>query len=154
SLPIGPGVPYIVANAVGFGRFASATLALILLFAAFLTPQNVRFLIKSSGLAFIYGMALGTVVSQLVAPMQLFWHVRSARPLTDVTFAAVEALLKPVLPNVTSDRIHYHVGTPSFRVEIGNPCSGFEGMGMILVFSLAWIWFLRREIRFPHAFSL
>jgi exosortase E/protease (VPEID-CTERM system) len=68
-----------------------------------------------------------------------------------VTFDFVHLLLRNVLPDVVADRAKLVIGTPRFAVEIAGPCSGFEGLGMILVFGLLWLWFFRKEIRFPQA---
>src|SRR5262249_23477862 len=48
----------------------------------------------------------------------------------------------------------FSIGTPGFHVEIAPECSGYEGMGLILALSGAWLWFLRREWRFPNALWL
>jgi exosortase E/protease (VPEID-CTERM system) len=53
---------------------------------------------------------------------------------------------------VVADRAKLAIGTPRFTVEILGGCSGFEGLGMVLVFGLCWLWFCRKEIRFPQAF--
>ena len=46
------------------------------------------------------------------------------------------------------------IGTTAFHVEIAPQCSGYEGMGLMLAFSSAWLWFFRRQWRFPQAFLL
>jgi exosortase/archaeosortase family protein len=46
------------------------------------------------------------------------------------------------------------IGTPRFSVSVGAPCSGIEGLGLVLVFTIVWLWFFRRENRFPHALLL
>ena len=33
-------------------------------------------------------------------------------------------------------------------------CSGYEGIGLILAFTAGWLWFFRREWRFPRALLL
>jgi len=42
----------------------------------------------------------------------------------------------------------------SFSVSIAAPCSGLEGMGLMLVFGIGWLWLFRRECRFPQALLL
>jgi exosortase/archaeosortase family protein len=46
------------------------------------------------------------------------------------------------------------LGTSTFKIEIAPSCSGYEGIGLILVFLLAFFRFFRRELRFPQAFLL
>jgi exosortase E/protease (VPEID-CTERM system) len=36
-------------------------------------------------------------------------------------------------------------------VIINPECSGFEGVGLMLVFTVVWLWFFHRECRFPQA---
>jgi exosortase/archaeosortase family protein len=76
--------------------------------------------------------------------------------LTDLTILYVGFLLRLTLPAVTVDGPGRgtKVGSGDFVVEIGNQCCGFEGLGLILVFSLVWLFFLRKEIRFPRSLIL
>jgi exosortase E/protease (VPEID-CTERM system) len=46
------------------------------------------------------------------------------------------------------------LGTKKFSVYIASSCSGYEGMGLTLAFSIAWLAWFRREYRFPHALLL
>jgi exosortase E/protease (VPEID-CTERM system) len=46
------------------------------------------------------------------------------------------------------------LGTPAFSVEIAPECSGYEGIGLILVFLSLYLFFFRRELRFPLALAL
>jgi exosortase E/protease (VPEID-CTERM system) len=46
------------------------------------------------------------------------------------------------------------IGTPLFQVMILPWCAGFEGTALMLVFSIAWLSFFRREFRFPQALLL
>jgi len=46
------------------------------------------------------------------------------------------------------------VGTDSFAVEIAWQCSGYEGIGLVWAFLGAYIWFFRRQLRFPQAWLL
>jgi exosortase E/protease (VPEID-CTERM system) len=43
------------------------------------------------------------------------------------------------------------LGTNRFVVMIADVCSGIEGVGLMLVFSVSWLWFFRREYYFPRA---
>src|SRR5262249_43111237 len=38
-----------------------------------------------------------------------------------------------------------------FQVSIAPGCSGLEGMGLMLVFGVVWLWFFREDYRFPRA---
>ena len=40
-------------------------------------------------------------------------------------------------------------GTASFHVQIAPACSGYEGIGLILAFTAAWLWFFRPGSALP-----
>jgi exosortase E/protease (VPEID-CTERM system) len=46
------------------------------------------------------------------------------------------------------------VGTSHFKVVVAPVCSGFEGIGLITVFTVFWLVVFRRELRFPMALVL
>jgi len=46
------------------------------------------------------------------------------------------------------------MGSPDFQVWISAQCSGYEGLGLMLVFITASLWFHRAEWRFPRALAL
>ena len=52
--------------------------------------------------------------------------------------------------DLVSDLAKHHLGTPAFAVAIEEACSGYEGIGMILVFFSAYLWTFRERLRFPH----
>jgi len=90
-------------------------------------------------------------------PLQLLWIQSSSTNiylLQGFTFRCVQAVLAVLLPDLVVDSGPFVIGTPRFSVSVGAPCSGIEGLGLILVFTLLWLWFFRRETRFPRAFLL
>ena len=76
------------------------------------------------------------------------------RPMGRVTFWLVERLLGWFASGVTADPARMMIGTGSFRVEIADQCSGFEGAGLILAFGVVWLCLFRKECRFPQALLL
>jgi exosortase E/protease (VPEID-CTERM system) len=62
--------------------------------------------------------------------------------------------LLPILPGLLADPATRIVGTQRFAVEILEFCSGLEGMSLILVFMIAWLWYFRKEYRFPRVLLL
>ncbi len=76
------------------------------------------------------------------------------RPLHALTFRVVRSLLNLVLPQTVSQTAGFRVGTPEFSVGIDRACSGYEGIGLICVFLVAYLWYARRELRFPRALLL
>ena len=90
----------------------------------------------------------------LVHPLWSLWDESKWKPLTDATIDLAYLILKPILPDLAADHARLLFGTPRFTVQIGGACSGFEGAGLMLAFNLAWLWFLRRELRFPRVLLL
>src|SRR5712691_7902861 len=80
---------------------------------------------------------------------QEFWH-----PLAGATFWLVRHLLGVVYPD-----IHYHlpeklVGTATFEITIAPECSGYEGVGLVLLLLTLYLWLFRTHLRFPQAVLL
>jgi exosortase E/protease (VPEID-CTERM system) len=76
------------------------------------------------------------------------------RPASSLTFSAVSGLLKPWIASLLIDPSHLTLGARNFDIQIADECSGLEGIGLVLAFSSAWLWFSRREYRFPRALLL
>jgi exosortase E/protease (VPEID-CTERM system) len=74
--------------------------------------------------------------------------------LARATLAAVHQLLALVCAETVYLPEELVVGTPSFSVEIAEPCSGCEGIGLVWVLLAAYLWMCRRHLRFPEAFLL
>jgi exosortase E/protease (VPEID-CTERM system) len=89
---------------------------------------------------------LGTSLMQLA---QSLWT-----PSAMLTFDLVRRLLTPILPTLTADPATLVLGTKIFAVQIADVCSGLEGVGLILAFSGAWLFYFRREYIFPRALVL
>ncbi|HXS97801.1 MAG TPA: exosortase E/protease, VPEID-CTERM system [Candidatus Limnocylindrales bacterium] len=75
-------------------------------------------------------------------------------PLSGVTFSIVTAVLRLFVNPVVCHPATFTVGSARFSVQIAPECSGIEGMALMLAFSAAWLWFFRREWRFPNALLL
>jgi exosortase E/protease (VPEID-CTERM system) len=63
-------------------------------------------------------------------------------------------MLTPFVSKVVANPSTMILGTPRFEVAIAPQCSGYEGVGLMLAFGILWLWFFRKECRFPHALSL
>ncbi|MGP8247125.1 MAG: exosortase E/protease, VPEID-CTERM system [Bryobacteraceae bacterium] len=76
------------------------------------------------------------------------------RPASSLTFSVVSGLLKPWIAGLLIDPGQLTLGAHNFDIQIADECSGLEGIGLVLAFSSAWLWFSRREYRFPRALLL
>jgi exosortase E/protease (VPEID-CTERM system) len=72
-------------------------------------------------------------------------------PAARVTFSLVAMMLNPVVPYLYTNLATMTLGTNRFVVMIADVCSGIEGVGLMLVFSVSWLWFFRREYYLPRA---
>src|SRR5205085_8232632 len=60
-------------------------------------------------------------------------------PMGRLTFSMVEGLLRLFTPGVIADPVKMIIGTRTFKVEIAEQCSGFEGAGLMLAFGVVWL---------------
>ena len=48
----------------------------------------------------------------------------------------------------------FEFGTAHFAVDLAPECSGLDGIGLVGTFALAWLWWERKQLRFPRALLL
>ncbi len=82
------------------------------------------------------------------------WSERLWAPTAGLTFDLVRRLLLPIIPTLTADASTRVLTTDRFAVEITEVCSGLEGMGLMLAFTVAWLLYFRREYIFPRTLLL
>ena len=75
-------------------------------------------------------------------------------PLSAGTFSATTALLELFYSDVVVEPEHHLLGVGSFVVEIAAVCSGYEGIGLVIVFTGFYLVIFRQDFRFPHALVL
>ena len=85
---------------------------------------------------------------------QVFWSPVEASPLVRVTFWAVSNLIGLFTSDTVCRPEAAVLGTRGFSVSVEPRCSGYEGMGLILVFLGAYLAFCRRTYHFPRALLL
>lgn len=78
----------------------------------------------------------------------------SWQPLVEQTFRLSYFLLNIVYPEVVFEPANKILGTPSFQVEISPQCSGYEGIGLVIMFLSLYMWTFRNNLRFPNAYIL
>lgn len=77
---------------------------------------------------------------------QLLWA-----PAAAITFRLVSMVLRPLIPSLRTDASTLTLITDHFAVQVSEICSGLEGVGLMLAFCTAWLWYFRREYVFPRA---
>ncbi len=134
--------------------FLAGALGIVFAGCALISPPLWLVFSRATGWLWVYAVLAGAVVWKLATLFWFAWNHPLLQPLTDITFYLVQSLLRPFFSGIVADRATLDIGTQSFHVIIGPACSGFEGAGLILVFSLVWLWLFRRECRFPRALLL
>jgi exosortase E/protease (VPEID-CTERM system) len=122
---------------------------LVLWCAAVLPPRSWIPLARLGRGAILIGIVVGCLGWIAGRLTNLMWE-----PLSVGTFSTVARMLRLAGMEVVSRPKDFVIGTPGFRVRIAPQCSGYEGIGLIWVFLGAYVWFFRRELRFPRAFLL
>jgi exosortase E/protease (VPEID-CTERM system) len=64
------------------------------------------------------------------------------------------AMIRAVEPSAFLDAPAFTIGVGRFSVEIAPDCSGYEGIGLVLVFVAIHLWLWRANLRFPRALLL
>ena len=75
-------------------------------------------------------------------------------PLTASTLWGVDTILRMLGQTTIVEPAAARIGTGHFLVTILQGCSGLEGIGLMSVFVAGYLWFCRRELRFPAALIL
>jgi len=73
-------------------------------------------------------------------------------PLRGPTFLLVQWRLEAFGQDVVSQPANYVLGTQQFSVDLWPVCSGYTGIGLMGVFVGAYLWLLRRTLRFSQSF--
>ena len=139
------GGPYSFAL-LAIGWHACGLAAALALFAAFAPVRAWLDLLRQTGKLPVYALlpAAGALLAYQAS--QLLWA-----PAAALTFHLVQVLLRPICPDLQSDPSTYTVSAGHFAVQITEVCSGLEGVGLMLAFCSAWLWYFRREYIFPRA---
>ena len=138
-------------------RAGLAVAAVVCLALASLPRRRWFSLFRETGFLWLYAILAGAAALLLRSPLQSLWtgqHFALGRWLQTATFFAVEHLLSPILPGLDVDPASFIIATPNFAIFVAPACSGLEGLGLVLVFTLAWLAYARRELAFPRAFLL
>jgi exosortase E/protease (VPEID-CTERM system) len=112
---------------------------------------------RETKLLWLYSALVGILAWCLRFPFQSFWDSSSTAPgrvLQIATFHSVKVVLRIFLPNILVNPDTFTIGTPDFSIIVAEACSGLEGLGLVLVFTTIWLWYFRKESRFPQALLL
>jgi exosortase E/protease (VPEID-CTERM system) len=128
---------------------AFASLAVAAAFRAMASWSEWLRAARSLGELWIYALIAAAAATAAMHLVQGLW-----RPTARLTFYLVSRVLLPFIPTLQVDSTDLSLRTGKFDVLIADQCSGLEGLGLMLVFSCAWLLLFRREYRFPRALLL
>ena len=117
----------------------------------FIPPKTLRELLKSVDSAWIYAV--------LRQPSSRAGAGGGQQTFVE-THDRLDVRISPVASKPLGERGVVAVpatgtlGTQRFAVEIAPACSGLEGVGLMLIFSVLWLWCFRNDYRFPRALLL
>ncbi|WP_291010149.1 exosortase E/protease, VPEID-CTERM system [Hydrogenophaga sp.] len=75
-------------------------------------------------------------------------------PLSGATFDAATSVLHLFYADIVVDPQQRILGVGDFVVEIAAVCSGYEGIGLVLIFTGFYLIIFRQDFRFPQALLL
>jgi exosortase E/protease (VPEID-CTERM system) len=127
---------------------ALLALAIASFIAAFVEPAAWMRWLHRDPRAFAFGIVTG-VAGCFAAIAADHWRASSYW-----TLRVVERLLPLFGCKVEEDVPRLVIGTSQFKVYLAGGCSGLEGIGIVAVFLVAYLWFCRDDLRFPAAFAL
>ena len=105
----------------------------------------------------MYSIFTGVMAWCLRFPLQSFWNSSSTAPgrfLQVLAFHSVRAVLSFFLPDIYVNAATFTIGTPRFAIIVAEACSGLEGLGLVLAFTVIWLVYFRGENRYPQALLL
>ena len=128
---------------------ASAICSFFLLVAAMVPRAAIRPLGKPVARALASGLVVGLLALSAGAASSVLW-----RPMSRLTLEVVAFLLDLAGQEVVSIPEELVVGTPTYNVFVDQPCSGYEGIGLITVMLGFYLFYFRKSLRFPNALLL
>jgi len=117
--------------------------------AAILPPTAWWPLMRQNARPLCAGMAVGLAAWGLGLISSQLWV-----PLSEATFWTTQSLLSLFTSDLVCQTDDFLLGTSAFAVYISPECSGYEGIGLMLMFLGFYVWLFRKTLRFPHVWLL
>ncbi|TAK62447.1 exosortase E/protease, VPEID-CTERM system [Methylobacter sp.] len=149
SIPKSALIDTVRVNLAIVGWLLTGICALVSVLFSMTSPSCWRQFIHQQHKTLLASVVAGGLIWILGQVSQQAWQ-----PLANLTFWLSFYSLRMVYPEVVYDVSEKLLGTPSFQVLISPECSGYEGIGLIVVFLSIYIWVTRKELRFPQVYVL
>ncbi len=112
---------------------------------------------RATHLLWLYAVIAGVAAWILIEPSWTLWNkgdTASSHIMQTATFDAVRFVIRTVLPDVSAVAPTFTIENSRYSMEIAYSCSGMEGLGLVFAFTSIWLWYTRKECRFPQALLL
>jgi len=127
----------------------SAVGSFVLLLAAVVPPSAIRPLARPVARALAVGLVGGVLAMLAGEATSMLWP-----PMSRLTLEIVALLLMLTGHEVVGIPEELVIGTPTYEVFVDQPCSGYEGIGLITVMLGFYLFYFRKSLRFPNALLL
>jgi exosortase E/protease (VPEID-CTERM system) len=137
--------------------FAAIPFSALALLCALIPIRVLPSLLRRTRLAWIYASVAAALAVSLAEVVSNMWDAPQSWGslfLQRTTFVLVGRVLQLFYPTVHTDPSTYTIFLPYFNVTVEAYCSGIEGLSLTLLFTLGWLWYARRQLRFPRALLL
>lgn len=136
-------------DAVAAAWLLCGAVAMLLLAQAFVPVAFWRDVRRATGPLWLYSLGGALLACGFSEVNRRLWQHAAG-----LTFVLVQWLLRPLIPDLTVNPGRMLLRGHNFGVIVSPECSGLEGIGLFLVFSLVFLWLFRDECRFPQAWAL
>jgi hypothetical protein len=130
-------------------RYGSFLLVIGSLAAALFSVSNLWRRLRAFQSAFAYAAVISLVIFSCRPFLLAAWETHGSRlgyAMQSAAFAGVKGLLHLFYVGVVADPATLALGTERFQIQVGAPCSGVEGLVLMLVLTIGWLVFARREL--------
>jgi exosortase E/protease (VPEID-CTERM system) len=139
----GGAVPFALLSVGWHACGLAAALALL----AGMAPRRIWVdALRQTGALPLYALVPASGAMLVFKLAQLLWA-----PAAALTFRLVGVVARPLIPSLHMDAATLTLITDHFAVQVSEVCSGLEGVGLMIAFCTAWLWYFRREYIFPRA---
>jgi exosortase E/protease (VPEID-CTERM system) len=108
-----------------------------------------RDLVKLGPVEIMLAFAVAVVVAGAAALAQAGWDSLSGATLTLSHWFL--SLYEADVVLIAAERV---LGVGDFKVQVYGPCSGYEGVALLLAFLSVYVWVFRHDLRFPNVLLL
>ncbi len=115
------------------------------------SPAKWRVFLAQNGALFVPMMLIGALTPVASSALRPIWNLEGITTFTFDAVAMVTAWFGYNVETFPQDRI---IGAGDFWLLVSHLCSGLEGVALVTIFIAAYLYLMRKELRFPLALIL